>query len=77
MEKQIIQERQQKILELVRDFCAKKLNEEYFELSERLVQKLGCKRTQPLATGQLQILAAAVIQALGTIIFLFDKSSIP
>ena len=77
MDKQIIQERQQKIIELVRDFCAKKLNEEYFELSERLVQKLGRKRSQPLATGQLQIWAAAVIHALGTINFLFDKSAEP
>ena len=77
MDKQIIQERQQKIIELVRDFCAKKINEEYFELSERLVQKLGRKRSQPLATGQLQIWAAAVIHALGTINFLFDKSAEP
>ena len=77
MDKQIIQERQQKILELVRNFCAKKLNEEYFELSERLVQKLGRKISQPLATGQLQIWAASVIHALGTINFLFDKSAEP
>ena len=77
MDKQIIQERQQKILELVKDFCAKKLNDEYCELSERLVQKLGRKRSQPLATGQLQTWAAATIHALGTINFLFDKSFEP
>jgi len=77
MDKQQIQDRQQKILDLVREFCGKKLNEEYFELSERLVQKLGRKRNVPFTTGQTQIWAAAVIHALGTINFLFDKSSEP
>jgi len=77
MDKQHIQERQQKILDLVREFCGKKLDEEYFELSERLVQKLGRKRNQPLATGQPQVWAAAIIHALGTINFLFDKSFEP
>ena len=77
MDKQIIQERQQKILELIRGFCAKKLNEEYLDLSERLVQKLGRKRSQPLATGQIEIWAASIIHALGTINFLFDRSAEP
>jgi predicted metal-dependent hydrolase len=44
MDKQKIQERQQKILDLVREFCAKKLDEEYLELAERLTQKLGRKK---------------------------------
>lgn len=77
MDKQHIQERQQKILDLVREFCGKKLNEEYFELSERLVQKLGRKRNVPFTTGQPQVWAAAIIHALGTINFLFDKSFEP
>lgn len=51
MDKHNLQERQQNILDLVREFCAKKLDEEYFELSERLVQKLGRKRNPPFATG--------------------------
>ena len=77
MDKQHIQERQQKIIDLVREFCGKKLNEEYFELSERLVQKLGRKRNIPFTTGQPQVWAAAIIHALGTINFLFDKSFDP
>ena len=77
MDKQHIQERQQKILDLVREFCGKKLNEDYFELSERLVQKLGRKRNVPFTTGQPQVWAAAIIHALGTINFLFDKSFDP
>ena len=77
MDKQLIQERQKKNLDLVGEFCAKKLDDEYFELSERLVLKLCRKRNAPLATGQPQVWAAAIIHALGTINFLFDKSFDP
>ncbi|MBA4409786.1 MAG: hypothetical protein Q8S54_03905 [Bacteroidota bacterium] len=41
MDKQQIQERQQQIIDFIGEFCAQKLNEEYFELSKRLMQKLG------------------------------------
>lgn len=77
MDKQKINEQQAKILELIRDFCKKKLNEEYYLLSEKLIQKLGRKRNVPFVTGQPQIWAAATIHALGTINFLFDKASAP
>jgi len=77
MDKQKIKERQEKILYLVRDFCAKKLDEDYFELAERLIQKLGRKRTNPLSTGKPEVWAAGIIHALGTINFLFDKSFEP
>lgn len=77
MDKQNLQDRQQKILDLVREFCAKQLNEEYFELTERLIKKLGRKRNPPFSTGQPQVWAAAIIHALGTINFLFDKSFEP
>jgi Domain of unknown function (DUF6398) len=77
MEKQKVDEQKQKILALVREFCAKKLNEEYFELAERLIQKLGRKRNVPFISGKPEIWAAGIIQALGTINFLFDKSFEP
>ncbi len=77
MDKQKVETQKQKILELVRAFCADKLNAEYLELAERLVQKLGRKRSVPFITGKPQIWAAAVIHALGTINFLFDKSFEP
>ncbi len=77
MDKQKLQERQQQILDLVRQFCAQKLNEEYFDLAERLTAKLGRKRNIPYATGQIEVWAAAIVHALGTINFLFDKASEP
>ena len=77
MDKQKTQERQQQILDLIRNFCAKKLDEEYFELAERLTQKLARKKNVPFVTGQIEVWAAAIIHALGTINFLFDKASMP
>lgn len=77
MDKQNLLDRQQRILELGKEFCSTKLDEEYFELTERLVRKLGRKRNPPFETGQPQVWAAAIIHALGTINFLFDKSFEP
>ncbi|MDR2205891.1 MAG: DUF6398 domain-containing protein [Flavobacteriaceae bacterium] len=77
MDKHQAEEKGQKILKLVRDFCAKKLDDEYFELAEQLTQKLMRKRNKPLASGQPEIWAAAIIHALGTANFLFDKSFQP
>lgn len=77
MDKQQIKERQQEILRLIQAFCAQKLNEEYFELAERLLAKLGRKRNVPFAKGQPKVWAAGIIHALGSINFLFDKSTKP
>jgi hypothetical protein len=77
MDKQQLQAKQLEIIELVKGFCTEKLDEEYFRLSEKLIQKLGRKRHVPFETGQSQIWAASVIHALGSINFLFDKSSQP
>lgn len=77
MDKQALKERQQQILSLIRGFCTEKLDEEYYALSEKLVQKLGRKRNPIIETGQVQIWAAAVIHALGVINFLSDRSFEP
>ncbi len=77
MDKQKVEQQKQKILELLREFCEEKLNQEYYELSERMVQKLGRKRDVPFVTGKPEIWAVAIIHALGTINFLFDKSFEP
>lgn len=69
--------KQEKIIELVSDFCDEKLNEEYKELSIKLVEKLGRKHDVPFKRGKLEIWASAVIYALGQINFLFDKTFEP
>jgi len=76
-EKSAIENRKNQILNLVKEFCTQKLDDDYFELSERLLNKLGRKRDVPFMSGKIEIWAAAVIHALGTINFLFDKSFEP
>jgi len=77
MDKKQILEKQQEILDLVKKFCDEKLDQEYYNLSERMIQKLGRKKVVPFTTGQPRIWACAIIHALGTINFLFDKSFEP
>ena len=77
MEKEKIIQKQQEIIQLAKSFCNEKLNEEYALLAEKLICKLGRKRSVPFVTGQTAIWAAAVIHALGSINFLFDKSFMP
>ena len=76
-EKSAIESRKNQILNLTKEFCTQKLDDDYFELSERLLNKLGRKRNVPFMSGKIEIWAAAVIHALGTINFLFDKSFEP
>jgi hypothetical protein len=63
--------------ELTRSFCEKKLDKDYLQLCEKLINKLGLKRDVPFQRGKLEIWAAAVICAIGSINFLFDKSFEP
>jgi len=58
-------------------FCTQKLDDDYFQLCEKLIKKLGRKREVPFQRGKLEIWAAAVIYAIGSINFLFDKSFEP
>ena len=76
-EKSAIESRKNQILNLIKEFCIQNLDDDYFELSERLLNKLGRKRDVPFMSGKIEIWAAAVIHALGTINFLFDKSFEP
>jgi hypothetical protein len=76
-EKLVIESRKNQILALIKEFCTQKLDDEYFTLSERLLNKLGRKRDVPFLSGKVEIWAAAVIHTLGTINFLFDKSFEP
>ena len=72
-----IEIRKNQILDLIKEFCNLKLDAEYLELSEQLLNKLGRKRDVPFIAGKIEIWAVAVIHALGTINFLFDKSFEP
>jgi hypothetical protein len=77
MTKEEIKSKEKKLLELTGSFCAQKLDDDYNQLCERLILKLGRKRDVPFKSGKIEIWAAAVIHALGSINFLFDKSFAP
>lgn len=53
------------------------LNSEYVELARRLAAILARKRPSPIVRGKPEIWACAIIYALGTVNFLFDKSQNP
>ena len=77
MDKKEIKEREKKLLEMTGMFCSQKLDDDYLQLSEKLIKKMGRKRDVPFKGGKLEIWAAAVIYAIGSINFLFDKSFEP
>ncbi len=77
MTKEEIKKCEKKLLELTGAFCAKKLDDDYFQLCEKLIKKLGRKRDVPFQRGKIEIWAAAIIYAIGSINFLFDKSFEP
>lgn len=77
MTKLEIKQKEEKLLEMTGAFCAQKLDDDYFQLCEKLIKKLGRKRDVPFQRGKIEIWAAAVIYAIGSINFLFDKSFEP
>jgi len=77
MSKEDIKEKQKQLLETVGTFCIQNLNEDYFKLCEKLILKMGRKREVPLKRGKIEIWASAVVYAIGSINFLFDKSFEP
>lgn len=58
-------------------FCQQYLNEEYGTLCRELAAVLARKRPSPLVRGKVDIWACAILYALGTVNFLFDKSQDP
>ena len=77
MSKEKLKEKVDKITELATSFCVQKLNEEYFELAEKVIGKLSRKRPSPLLRGKEEIWAAGVVHAIGYVNFLYDKSFEP
>ena len=77
MDKKETKEREVKLLELTGIFCSQKLDDDYFQLCEKLIKKMGRKRDVPFKRGKIEIWAAAVIYSVGSINFLFDKSFEP
>jgi hypothetical protein len=72
-----IEEKASQLIEMTADFCDEHANAEYRELCELLIRKMARKRSVPFLSGRVEIWAAAVVHALATINFLYDKSLTP
>lgn len=68
---------QQQLIQLTGAFCLQHADAEYADLCRRLIEKMGRKRSVPFLSGRPEIWAAAIVHALGSINFLFDKSFPP
>ena len=65
------------IVELTDAVCAAQLDADYAALSRKLAAKLARKRPSPIVRGKPEIWACAIVYALGSVNFLFDKSQSP
>jgi len=76
-DKEAIKEKTKQLIEMTGGFCDECLDEGYKELCEKLIRKMSRKRNVPFMNGKMDIWAASIIYALGSINFLFDKSFEP
>lgn len=76
-DKQTIHEKTEALVQMTKAFCEAHLDEEYRDLTERLIRKMSRKREVPYKRGKLDIWGAASVYAIGQINFLFDKSHPP
>jgi hypothetical protein len=76
-DKTLVKEKMKEIIALASKFCDEYLDDEYKQLSKKLIHKMSRKHNVPFIRGRLDIWAASVIHALGQINFLFDQNTKP
>ena len=76
-DKQRVQSIQHQLTEMTTNFCQAHLDQEYQVLCKKLIDKMARKRVVPFLSGRLEIWAAAIVYAVGSINFLFDTSFEP
>jgi hypothetical protein len=67
----------EEVTKIAEAFCREHLDEEYAQLSRKLIAALCRKRPSPLQQGQARVWACAAVYALGSNNFLWDKSESP
>ena len=65
------------VVGLTDGFCKEFLTDEYAALCRKLAAALCRKRPSPLFRGSLNVWAAAMVHALGSVNFLYDRSQSP
>jgi len=76
-DKEKIETISQELIRLTGEFCDNYVDDEYKQLSEKLILKMKRKRQVPFLLGRANTWAAGVVYALGQINFLFDPSTEP
>lgn len=76
-DKTSIAEKSQKLIELTAGFCDRHADEEYKQLCAKMIQKMARKRNVPFLSGRIEIWGAAIVYAIGSMNFLFDRSFKP
>jgi hypothetical protein len=71
------QERYASLVSLTDAVCRQHLNEEYAELCRKMAAALCRKRPSPVDNGQPASWACGIVQAIGSVNFLFDKTQAP
>ena len=54
-DKDLIQEKKQKLIEMTAKFCNEYLDNDYKQLCEKLIQKMSCKRNVPFLSGKIEV----------------------
>lgn len=62
------------IMALTEVFCSQHLNDEYALVCRQMAAALARKRPSPLVTGKANTWAAGIVQTVGSVNFLFDRS---
>jgi len=65
------------IEKLIEKYCIKYLNNDYYELSKKMIRLLSNYIESPLLRGKSNIWACGIIYSIGFVNFLFDKGTEP
>lgn len=66
-----------KIMTLIQSYCTQSLNKEYADMAAVVTAALCRKRPSPLTKGSIEAWACGILNAIGSVNFLFDKSFPP
>lgn len=79
MEKQdeTVDEKKRRLIEMTSAFCDARLDADYKRLCKKLINRMARRKPAPFVRGRLDIWAAGIVYALGSVNFLFDKSFPP
>jgi hypothetical protein len=76
-DRQHVQTLERRLIQMTTAFCQQHADHEYEALCCKLIEKMARKRQVPFLSGRVEIWAAAIIYALGSINFLFDPAFLP